>query len=174
MKTVEDYIRSIPDFPEPGIIFRDITSVLQDPEGLQLAIDSMQKELEGIDFDVIAGAESRGFIFGMPLAYNLKKGFVPVRKKGKLPCETIEQEYALEYGTATLEMHKDSIKPGQKVVIIDDLIATGGTIEAIIKMVERLGGEVVKVCFLLELAGLHGRDHLKGYNVSSVVSYPGK
>ena len=157
MKTVEDYIRSIPDFPEPGIIFRDITSVLQDPEGLQLAIDSMQKELEGIDFDVIAGAESRGFIFGMPLA-----------------CETIEQEYALEYGTATLEMHKDSIKPGQKVVIIDDLIATGGTIEAIIKMVERLGGEVVKVCFLLELAGLHGRDHLKGYNVSSVVSYPGK
>lgn len=174
MKTVEDYIRSIPDFPEPGIIFRDITSVLQDPDGLQLAIDSMQKELEGIDFDVIAGAESRGFIFGMPLAYNLKKAFVPVRKKGKLPCETIEQEYALEYGTATLEMHKDSIKPGQKVVIVDDLIATGGTIEAIIKMVERLGGEVVKVCFLLELAGLNGREHLKGYNVSSVVSYPGK
>ena len=174
MKTVEDYIRSIPDFPEPGIIFRDVTSVLQDPEGLQLAIDSMQKELEGIDFDVIAGAESRGFIFGMPLAYNLKKAFVPVRKKGKLPCETIEQEYALEYGTATLEMHKDSIKPGQKVVIVDDLIATGGTIEAIIKMVERLGGEVVKVCVLLELAGLHGRDRVKGYDVSSVVSYPGK
>lgn len=174
MKTVEDYIRSIPDFPEPGIIFRDITSVIQDPDGLQLAIDEMQKRLDGLDFDVVVGAESRGFIFGMPVAYNLHKGFVPVRKKGKLPCETIEMEYALEYGTATVEMHKDSIKPGQKVVIIDDLIATGGTIEAIVKMVEQLGGEVVKICFLLELEGLRGRDKLQGYDVASVVAYPGK
>ena len=174
MKTVQDYILSIPDFPEPGIIFRDITTVIQDPDGLQLAIDEMQKQLEGIDFDVIVGAESRGFIFGMPLAYNLHKGFVLVRKKGKLPRETIEQTYDLEYGSATVEMHKDSIKPGQKVVIVDDLIATGGTIEAIVKMVERLGGEVVHISFLLELAGLNGRERLKGYDVSSVVSYPGK
>ena len=174
MKTVQDYILSIPDFPEPGIIFRDITTVIQDPDGLHLAIDEMQKQLEGIDFDVIVGAESRGFIFGMPLAYNLHKGFVLVRKKGKLPRETIEQTYDLEYGSATVEMHKDSIKPGQKVVIVDDLIATGGTIEAIIKMVERLGGEVVHISFLLELAGLNGRERLKGYDVSSVVSYPGK
>ena len=174
MKTVEDYIRSIPDFPEPGIIFRDITTVIQDPDGLQLAINEMQKKLDGVEFDVVVGAESRGFIFGMPIAYNLHKGFVPVRKKGKLPCETIEMEYALEYGTATVEMHKDSIRPGQKVVIVDDLIATGGTVEAIIKMVEQLGGEVVKVCFLLELAGLEGRKNLKGYDVESVVTYPGK
>ena len=174
MKTVQDYILSIPDFPEPGIIFRDITTVIQDPDGLQLAIDEMQKQLEGIDFDVIVGAESRGFIFGMPLAYNLHKGFVLVRKKGKLPRETIEQTYDLEYGSATVEMHKDSIKPGQKVVIVDDLIATGGTIEAIVKMVERLGGEVVHISFLLELAGLNGRERLKGYDVSSGVSYPGK
>lgn len=174
MKTVQDYILSIPDFPEPGIIFRDITTVIQDPDGLHLAIDEMQKQLEGIDFDVIVGAESRGFIFGMPLAYNLHKGFVLVRKKGKLPRETIEQTYDLEYGSATVEMHKDSIKPGQKVVIVDDLIATGGTIEAIVKMVERLGGEVVHISFLLELAGLNGRERLKGYDVSSVVSYPGK
>ena len=174
MKKIEEYVRSIPDFPEPGIIFRDVTSVLQDADGLQLAIDSMQDCLEGEEFDVITGLESRGFIFGMPIAYNLHKPFVLVRKAGKLPCETVSRTYELEYGSATIEMHKDSIKPGQKVVIIDDLIATGGTIEAIIKMVERLGGEVVKVCFLLELAGLHSRDHLKGYSVSSVVSYPGK
>ena len=174
MKKVEDYVRTIPDFPEKGIMFRDVTSVLQDADGLKLAIDEMVKLLDGVDCDVIAGAESRGFIFGMPIAYNLHKGFVPVRKKGKLPCETIEMEYALEYGTATVEMHKDSIRPGQKVVIVDDLIATGGTVEAIIKMVEQLGGEVVKVCFLLELAGLEGRKNLKGYDVESVVTYPGK
>ncbi len=174
MKTVEDFIRTIPDYPQPGIMFRDITTVVQDPEGLKLAIDEMQRQLEGIDFDVVVGAESRGFVFGMPIAYNLHKGFVMVRKKGKLPCETIEQSYDLEYGQATVEMHKDSIKPGQKVVIVDDLIATGGTIEAIVKMVESLGGEVVHISFLLELAGLNGREKLKDYDVSSVVSYPGK
>ena len=162
MKKIEEYVRSIPDFPEPGIIFRDITSVLQDADGLQLAIDSMIKLLDGVDFDVVAGTESRGFIFGVPIAYEMHKPFVPVRKKGKLPCETISQSYDLEYGQATIEMHKDSIKPGQKVVLVDDLIATGGTIEAAIKLVEQLGGEVVKVIFLMELAGLKGRERLKG------------
>lgn len=174
MKRVEDYVRSIPDFPEKGIIFRDITTVLQDPEGLQLAIGEIQKSLEGIDFDLVVGPESRGFIFGVPVAYNLKKGFVPVRKKGKLPCETISREYALEYGTAVIEIHKDAIKPGRKVVIVDDLMATGGTIEAIIKLVEELGGQVVKICFLMELAGLKGRERLDGYEVSSVICYEGK
>ena len=123
MKKIEEYVRSIPDFPEPGIIFRDITSVLQDADGLQLAIDSMIKLLDGVDYDVVAGTESRGFIFGVPIAYEMHKPFVPVRKKGKLPCETISQSYDLEYGQATIEMHKDSIKPGQKVVLVDDLIA---------------------------------------------------
>lgn len=174
MKRVEDYVRSIPDFPEPGIIFRDITSVLQDADGLQLAIDSMQACLKDTEVDVIAGTESRGFIFGVPIAYNLHKPFVPIRKKGKLPCETVSASYELEYGSAEIEMHKDSIKPGQKVVIIDDLIATGGTIEAAIKLVEQLGGEVVKVVFLMELAGLKGRERLKGYDVASVICYDGK
>lgn len=174
MKRVEDYVVSIPDFPEPGIIFRDVTSVIQDADGLQLAIDEMQKLLDGVEFDVIAGAESRGFIFGMPIAYNLKKPFVLVRKKGKLPRETVEMSYDLEYGSATIEMHKDSIKPGQKVVIVDDLIATGGTIEATAKLVEQLGGEVVKIIFLMELAGLEGRKKLEKYDVASVVCYNGK
>lgn len=173
-KKIEEYVRSIPDFPEKGIIYRDITTVLQDKDGFQLAINSMEKELEGLDYDMILGAESRGFIFGAPLAYNQKKAFVPVRKKGKLPCETIAMEYELEYGTATLEIHKDAIKPGDKVVIVDDLIATGGTIEAITKLVEMLGGEVVKIIFLLELEGLKGREKLKDYSVASVVKYPGK
>ena len=174
MKKVEDYVVSIPDFPEPGIIFRDVTSVIQDAEGLQLAIDEMQKLLEGVEFDVIAGAESRGFIFGMPIAYNLKKPFVLVRKKGKLPRETVEMSYDLEYGSATIEMHKDAIKPGQKVVLVDDLIATGGTIEAAAKLVEQLGGEVVKIIFLMELAGLEGRKKLAKYDVGSVICYEGK
>lgn len=174
MKKVEDYIRTIPDFPEEGIMFRDVTTVLQDADGFALAIDEMQKKLADTEFDVIVGAESRGFIFGAPLAYNMHKAFVPVRKKGKLPCETIEATYDLEYGTATIEMHKDSIKPGQKVVIVDDLIATGGTIEAAAKLVEQLGGEVVRIVFLLELAGLEGRKKLADYEVETVVTYPGK
>ena len=174
MKKIEEYVRSIPDFPEPGIIFRDVTSVLQDADGLQLAIDSMQDCLEGEEFDVITGLESRGFIFGMPIAYNLHKPFVLVRKAGKLPCETISRTYDLEYGSATIEMHKDSIKPGQKVVIIDDLIATGGTVEAAAKLVEQLGGEVVKIVFLMELAGLEGRKKLEKYDVASVIRYEGK
>lgn len=174
MKKVEDYVRTIPDFPEPGIMFRDVTSVLQDADGLQLAIQGIQGLLEGLDFDVVVGTESRGFIFGVPIAYNLKKPFVPVRKKGKLPCETIEMSYDLEYGKATVEMHKDAIRPGQRVVIIDDLIATGGTVEACCKMVEQLGGKVVKIAFLMELEGLHGRERLKGYDVDAVIHYPGK
>ena len=174
MKKLEEYVRSIPDFPEPGIIFRDITTILQDPDGLHLAIQSMQDKLKDTEFDVIVGTESRGFIFGVPIAYNLHKAFVPVRKKGKLPCETVSMEYDLEYGSAVIEMHKDSIKPGQKVVLVDDLVATGGTIEAAIKLVEELGGEVVKVVFLMELAGLKGRERLKGYEVESVLCYDGK
>lgn len=171
---LEDYVRSIPDFPEPGIIFRDVTSVLQEADGLQLSINGIMDKLKDVDFDVVVGPESRGFIFGVPVAYSMKKAFVPVRKKGKLPCETISMEYDLEYGSAVIEMHKDSIKPGQKVVIIDDLIATGGTIEAITKLVEQLGGEVVKIVFLMELAGLDGRKKLAKYDVESVIRYEGK
>lgn len=174
MKKVEEYVRSIPDFPEEGIIFRDVTSVLQDADGLKLAIDGIEELVKDLEFDVVVGPESRGFIFGVPIAYNLHKAFVPVRKKGKLPCETISREYALEYGTATIEIHKDSIKPGQKVVIVDDLIATGGTTEAIIQLIEELGGEVVRIVFLMELEGLRGRDKLSGYSVDSVIRYPGK
>ena len=174
MKKLEAYVKSIPDFPEKGIIFRDVTSVLQDADGLHMAIDQMQEKLEGVDFDVVLGPESRGFIFGVPIAYNLHKAFVPVRKKGKLPRATISQTYDLEYGTATIEIHKDAITPGQKVVIIDDLIATGGTTQAIIKMVEELGGEVVKIVFLMELAGLKGRERLNGYDIDSAIIYEGK
>lgn len=174
MKKLEDYVVTIPDFPEPGILFRDVTSVIQDAEGLQLAIESLQSLLDGLEFDVLAGAESRGFIFGMPLAYNLHKPFVLIRKKGKLPRETVSKEYALEYGTAVIEMHKDAIQPGQRVVLVDDLIATGGTMKAAAEMVEELGGQVVKVIFLMELAGLNGRDVLEQYDVASVITYEGK
>ena len=174
MKELKDYVTTIPDFPEPGIMFRDITSILDDAEGLLLAIDTIQKFLEGLDVDVIAGTESRGFIFGMPIAYNLHKPFVLIRKKGKLPRETISETYDLEYGQATIEIHKDSIKPGQKVVLVDDLIATGGTIEAAAHLVERLGGEVVKMIFVMELAGLKGRERLAKYDIDSAIIYEGK
>ena len=174
MKKLEEYVKSIPDFPEKGIIFRDVTSVLQDADGLHMAIDQMQEKLEGVDFDIVLGPESRGFIFGVPIAYNMHKAFVPVRKKGKLPRATISQTYDLEYGTATIEIHTDAIQPGQKVVNIDDLIATGGTTEAIIKMVEELGGEVVRCVFLMELAGLKGREKLNGYDIDSAIIYEGK
>ena len=130
--------------------------------------------LKDVDFDLVVGPESRGFIFGVPVAYAMHKGFIPIRKKGKLPCETVSEEYDLEYGSAVIEMHKDAIQPGQKVVIVDDLIATGGTTEAMIKLIERLGGQVVKICFVMELAGLKGRERLKGYDVDSVITYEGK
>ncbi len=174
MKKLEEYIRSIPDFPEPGIIFRDVTSVLQDADGLRLAIDTMQDLVKDLEYDVVAGAESRGFIFGTPIAYNNHKPFVLIRKKGKLPSETVSVDYDLEYGKATIEMHKDSIKPGQKVLVVDDLIATGGTTEAMIQLIESLGGKVVGVVVLMELAGLKGRDRLVGYRLDSAITYEGK
>ncbi len=174
MKKLEEYVTSIPDFPEKGIIFRDVTSVLQDADGLTLAIDTYKDMLKDVDFDLIVGAEARGFIFGAPLSYMFHKPFVPARKPGKLPRKSVSMDYELEYGTASIELHKDSIRPGQKVVIIDDLIATGGTVEAIAKLVEQLGGKVVKLCFLMELAGLKGRERLNGYEIESAIIYEGK
>ena len=174
MKRLEEYVRSIPDFPEPGIIFRDVTTILQDADGLELAVNQLKDSVKDLDFDVVVGPESRGFIFGVPIAYNLHKPFIPVRKKGKLPCETVSIQYDLEYGSTEIEMHKNSIKPGQKVVIIDDLMATGGTIEAITKLIEGMGGVIVKAVFLMELEGLEGRKRLEGVDVETVIAYPGK
>lgn len=171
---IADYITDIPDYPEEGIIFRDITTVIQNPDGMKMAIDEMTALIGDTECDLVAGAEARGFIFGAPIAYNLGKGFIPVRKKGKLPRETVSQSYELEYGTAEIEIHKDSIKPGQKVVLVDDLMATGGTMEAAVKLIESLGGEVVKIVFLIELAGLNGREKLEGYDIASVITYEGK
>lgn len=171
MTDLKDKIRSIPDFPQKGVIFRDITTLLKDVEGLQQAIKQMHQKIIDLDYDVIVGAESRGFLFGMPIAYNDEKGFVPVRKKGKLPAKTVSKEYALEYGTATIEMHQDALQKGQKVVIVDDLLATGGTAKAIVEMVEEMGAEVVALDFLIELEGLKGREVLKGYRVESVLKY---
>lgn len=173
MKELKDYIRNIVDFPQEGVIFRDITTIFQDADGLQLAIDTMQDMIKDLDYDVIAGAESRGFLFGMPMAYNAHKPFVLIRKKGKLPAETIEVEYELEYGTAAVEMHKDCIKPGDRVLIVDDLIATGGTTKAMIELVEKLGGEVAGVAVLIELPDLNGRDILKGYRIDSAITFEG-
>lgn len=168
---LRNLIRDVHDFPKEGIVFKDITTILQDPQGLKESIEQMQAKLEGVDFDVVVGPESRGFIFGVPLAYNMNKGFVPVRKAGKLPYKTKGLTYDLEYGTATIEMHIDSIKPGDKVVIIDDLLATGGTSEAMVKLIEDLGGEVVKMVFLIELSFLPGAEKLKDYDVDSLIKY---
>ena len=174
MKNLEEYITSINDFPKKGIIYRDVTSVLEDKDGLKLAIDSMQDLIKNIDFEVVVAPESRGFIFGMPIAYNLNKGFVPVRKPGKLPREVISQDYELEYGSSTLQIHKDAIKKGDRVVIIDDLMATGGTTQAIVKLVEKLGGKVVLICSLIELVDLKARELLKEYNIKSCVKFKGE
>ncbi|MDD6328849.1 MAG: adenine phosphoribosyltransferase [Lachnospiraceae bacterium] len=174
MKNVKDYVISIPDFPKEGIIFRDVTGVTENAEGFHLAIEALDAQLDGVDYDIIAGTESRGFIFGAPLAYKNNKGLVLVRKKGKLPRETIERSYDLEYGSATIEIHKDAIKPGMRVVLVDDLIATGGTIEAAAKLIEELGGEVVKMIFLIELTDLGGRKLLEGYDIASVIQYEGE
>lgn len=171
MKELKNYIRTIPDFPEKGINFRDITSVLQNAEGFHLAVDTMQELVKDLKFDAVAGAESRGFIMGAPIAYNLKKPFILIRKKGKLPAATVSAEYDLEYGTAAIEMHKDSIKPGQRVLIVDDLIATGGTIEAMIRLVEMLGGEVAGVLVMIELTDLKGRKRIGGYRLDSAVTF---
>ena len=174
MKKLEEYVVTIPDFPEPGIQFRDITSVIQDPDGLKLAVDGLTELARKTDFDLVVGPESRGFIFGVPVAYLLGKGFVPVRKKGKLPRETVSRKYDLEYGQAEIEIHKDAVQPGQKVLIVDDLIATGGSAEAAAKLVEDLGGQVVGMLFVMELAGLNDRAKLQGYDVNSLIVYPGK
>lgn len=172
-KSLEEYITNIPDFPKPGVLFRDITSVINDGDGLKLAIDQLIEKCKDVDADLIAGTESRGFIFGVPVAYALGKGFVMIRKKGKLPRETISEEYALEYGTATIEAHKDSVKPGQKVIVVDDLMATGGTLEATCRLIERLGGEVVKVVCVIELAGFEGRKRIPKYDFESLVTFEG-
>ncbi len=174
MSQVEQYIISIPDFPESGIVFRDITSILRDADGLKLAVDEMMKCLEDVEFDAVVGLESRGFLFGMPIAYNLHKAFIPVRKKGKLPRETIEAAYELEYSNAVIEVHKEDVKAGMRVVLIDDLIATGGTIKAAAGLLEQLGAIVVKIVCLIELSDLNGREYLKNYAIDTVISYEGE
>lgn len=167
-------VRTIPDFPKPGIMFRDITTVLKDPDGLSESIRQLQEAVKDIDFDIIAGPESRGFIFGVPLAVAEHKGFVPVRKPGKLPAAVYSQEYDLEYGTSTLELHKDALQPGQKVLVTDDLLATGGTAEAIVKLVRQAGAEVVGFAFLVELVDLGGREKLKDFEVRSLIQFEGE
>ncbi len=173
MSSLKDYVTEIPDFPKKGILFRDITTILSSPDGFRMAIDGLVDLLKDVDFDLVVGTESRGFIFGAPVAYALNKGFILVRKKGKLPRETVSESYDLEYGQAEIEMHTDAIKPGQRVVLIDDLIATGGTTEAVVKLVEKEGGVVVKALFVMELAGLKGREKLDGIDVESLIVYEG-
>ena len=174
MSKVEQYITSIPDYPKAGIIFRDITSVLKDADGLRLAVDEMTEKIGDTEFDAIVGLESRGFLFGMPMAYTLHKAYIPVRMSGKLPRATSRIAYDLEYGSAEIEVHREDITPGMRVVIVDDLIATGGTLEAAVHLVEQLGAKVVKIVCLLELKGLHGRDRLTSCPTEAVVSYEGK
>ena len=175
MKSLADYVKAIPDFPKPGILFRDVTGILESPDGFQLALDKMVGLLAEVEFDLVAAPESRGFIFGAALADRFRKAFVPIRKPGKLPRETISESYALEYGTATLHMHKDAVMPGEKVILIDDLLATGGTAAAAARLVERLGGKVERMIFPIELEGFAARENaLKGYTVESLVKYPGK
>ena len=175
MKSLESYIRSIPDFPKPGIEFRDVTGILDSADGLRMAIDQLADRLEGVAFDAIVSMESRGFIFGMPLAYKLNKSFVPVRKPGKLPRETVSASYEMEYGTDALEMHKDALRPGARVVVVDDLLATGGTAEACARLVDAVGAKVVKMLFVMELEGFAARSNkLAGHDVDALVRYPGK
>jgi adenine phosphoribosyltransferase len=164
-------IRDVPDFPQQGILFKDITTLLKDGPAFKSAIDLMTSRVKNWDVDVVVGMESRGFIFAAPIAYNLGVGFAPVRKLGKLPAETIQAEYALEYGTNTLEIHTDGIEEGQRVLVVDDLLATGGTVGATIDLVERLGGEVAGTAFLVELGFLHGRQRLEGYRVTTLITY---
>lgn len=167
----KQYIADIQDFPIEGVLFRDVTPLMKDPKAYHEVIDQMKAYAISKEADLIAGPEARGFLFGCPVAYAMEAGFVPVRKPGKLPRETIESTYELEYGHNTLEMHKDAIKKGQKVVLIDDLLATGGTIEASCKMIEELGGIVTGICFLIELEDLKGREKLKDYDVYSILKY---
>ncbi len=164
-------IRSVPDFPTKGILFRDITTLIKDPDAFQEAIDALLDPYLDKDIDIVAAVESRGFVFGAPMAYELGAGFVPIRKPGRLPADKISASYALEYGTNTIEIHKDAIQPGQRVLIVDDLIATGGSAKAAIDLVERLGGKVVGAAFLIELTDLNGAQALKGYDVFSLIKY---
>ena len=168
---IKSKIRVIEDFPKEGISFKDITTLLQDGKAYKYAIDMCIKAVADKEYDVIVGPEARGFLIGAPMAYAVEKAFVPVRKPGKLPSETVQYEYELEYGTDIIEMHRDSIKPGQKVLVVDDLLATGGTTLSTIKLIEELGGEVVGVLFLIELTFLQGRDSLKDYEVISLIEY---
>jgi adenine phosphoribosyltransferase len=170
-ETIKELIRDIPDFPKPGILFRDITPLLSNVDGFGLVVDTLSERYKEKKLDKIVAIESRGFLFGTPLAYQLGVGLIPLRKPGKLPYETIQESYALEYGETSLEIHKDAIRPGDRVVILDDLLATGGTAAAAVSLVQKLGGDVVEVCFVIELAGLEGRSKIEGVPVFSLVSY---
>ena len=172
-KQLEESIRSIPDFPKPGILFRDVTTLVKDKKAFKLAIELLVKQYKGKKIDKIVAVESRGFIFGAALAFKLGAGFVLVRKKGKLPAKTISATYSLEYGTDTLEIHEDAISEGEKVLIVDDLLATGGTVSAVIDLVNRLKGKIIGIAFVIELFDLCGRDKLKGYPVFSLIKFPG-
>lgn len=173
MKAIEEYIISVPDFPKPGILFRDVTGILSDADGLKLTLESLYKALEDVDFDAVAGLEARGFLFGVSVAEHFHKPFVPVRKKGKLPRETVSVEYDLEYGSAVMEIHKDAVKPGQRVIIVDDLLATGGTAKAAIQLIEKVGGRVECCAFVIELFDQKGRKALEGYRVKALTRFPG-
>lgn len=168
-RLLKDLIRDIPDFPKKGIIFKDITTLLKEKQGFKEAVDKLADRVKGKKIDLVVSMESRGFIFGAALAYKLGAGFVPVRKKGKLPYKTYEVTYQLEYGTDTLTMHQDAIKPGQKVLIVDDLLATGGTTSAVIDLVKKLGGDIVFIIFLIELVFLKGKEKLKEYPMFSLI-----
>lgn len=171
MEHLKALIRDVPDFPLPGILFRDVTPLLRDPAGLKQVVDAFADRYGGRGIQVVAGIESRGFLFGAPLALALGVGFVPIRKLGKLPAEKISREYALEYGTNALEMHCDAVQPGERVLLIDDLLATGGTARAAAALIEELGGEIAEVAFVIELAFLNGRGALDGYPVHALMEY---
>ena len=175
MKTVQDYIRNIVDFPIEGIVFRDVTTLFSDPRGFRMAVDQMLHPYAGLQIDKVVGLEARGFILGGAIAHQLSKGFVPIRKKGKLPGKTLSEEYKLEYGEAIVEIHHDAIEPGEKVLVVDDLLATGGTAEAGIKLIERLGGEIISTSFIVDLPDLGGRQKLEtlGMEVNALCTYSG-
>ncbi|MBN2830663.1 MAG: adenine phosphoribosyltransferase [Candidatus Omnitrophica bacterium] len=170
---LEKCIRNIPDFPKPGILFRDVTTLIQNDRAFKVAVDLLIKKFKGKKIDKVVAVEARGFIFGAAVAYRLGVGFVPVRKKGKLPYKTNSVTYSLEYGTDTLEIHQDAISPGEKVLIIDDLLATGGTVKGVTELVEGLRGKIIGIAFVIELFDLNGRENLRGYNIHSLIKFPG-
>lgn len=173
-KILERSIRSIPDFPKPGILFRDITTLLKDKKAFRLAVDEIVKKYRGKKIEKVVGVESRGFILGAAVAYRLKAGFIPARKKGKLPCKARSVTYSLEYGTDTLEIHEDALKAGERVLIVDDLIATGGTVGGVIELVEQFKARIIGLAFVIELVDLHGKDKLKGYPFTSLIKFEGE